>query len=472
MSTNEVVMRWRGKHSEALQDTETLETCIEGAIRAGKTTVCLWREFNAAIAYPGIHMLIARWTDDGLFGLVAPLWRRICEQAGVKLEWHSDEKYDVLPNGTRVYLRGLKSQDQTLRYAKFRGLTLARVYLDQAEEVPEDIYLELTGRLSQKGFPYQMTISPQSVEQGHWIDKRFPADNRFLPRRKYLPLSVHDNSHNLTPGYIENLIATYPPEHPKHKTLILGQRGMNVTGTPVYKGAFVRTLHEQPVAFNPALPLDCGLDFGKHHPCVVFRQHTPLGAIHYLGGVFGQDMYLEDFLPVVLRYKREWFGTPMEERWCCDPAGAADNSQGTRVNGTTILERHSINAIYQPNSNAPDVRHEMIERHAAAMRKRTPQGEAFIINSDPDRWVRVSEGNAVSDRFLADGFEAGYVWDEHYVSVGSKQMRKAKKDGWYEHGQNASEYLELNFGGLPFKRPKPAQQSTRPAATGANAWMA
>jgi len=49
--------------------------------------------------------------------------------------------------------------------------------------------------------------------------------------------------------------------------------------------------------------------------------------------------------------------------------------------------------------------------------------------------------------FLADGFEAGYVWDEHYVSVGSKQVRKAKKDGWYEHGQNATEYLELNFGG-------------------------
>src|SRR6185503_6605515 len=49
--------------------------------------------------------------------------------------------------------------------------------------------------------------------------------------------------------------------------------------------------------------------------------------------------------------------------------------------------------------------------------------------------------------FLTDGFEAGYVWDEHYVSIGSKQIRKPKKDGWYEHGQNCTEYLELNFGG-------------------------
>jgi hypothetical protein len=41
------------------------------------------------------------------------------------------------------------------------------------------------------------------------------------------------------------------------------------------------------------------------------------------------------------------------------------------------------------------------------------------------------------------------------VSEGSKQYRKAKKDGWYEHGQNAKEYLELNFGSAP---PKPRDE--------------
>jgi hypothetical protein len=25
------------------------------------------------------------------------------------------------------------------------------------------------------------------------------------------------------------------------------------------------------------------------------------------------------------------------------------------------------------------------------------------------------------------------VWDEHFVSVGSKQIRKPKKDGWFGH---------------------------------------
>jgi hypothetical protein len=73
---------------------------------------------------------------------------------------------------------------------------------------------------------------------------------------------------------------------------------------------------------------------------------------------------------------------------------------------------------------------------------------------DPERWLTISERATTPDRFLADGFEAGYVWDEHLVSVGNKQVRKPKKDGWYEHGQNCAEYLELNFGAEPPAPPR------------------
>jgi hypothetical protein len=89
----------------------------------------------------------------------------------------------------------------------------------------------------------------------------------------------------------------------------------------------------------------------------------------------------------------------------------------------------------------------MVERMAAQMRKRAAdRGEAFVINSDSERWLTISERSTTPDRFLADGFEAGYVWDDLTVSVNNKQVRRPKKDGWYEHGQNCAEYLELNFG--------------------------
>lgn len=457
-------MVWRGKHSDALLDTTTREIDIEGAVRAGKTTVCLWREFNAAVQYPGIHILLARWTDSGVYGLLLPLWRRICEQAGVRLSWHSDEEYDELPNGSRIFVRGLKAQDQTLRYSKFRGLTLARVYVDQAEEIPHDIYLELAARLSQPGFPHQITISPQSVNDNHWISREFPATNP-SPHRRYIPLSVYDNAHNLSPEVIPALERLYPPEHPQHRTLILGKRGMNVIGEPVYKGAFVRAIHEADAEFDPALPLDMALDFGKHHPCAVFRQTSALGQVRFLGGILGQDMYLDDFIDVVMRYRVEWFPNAKEIRECCDPAGASDTSHGT-AGAVKILRAKGIRPRYVPDSNSPAVRLSAIEKMAAQMRKRAADRQEALVVSGSERWLRVSAQSTQVDRFLADGFEAGYVWDEHMVSVGSKQVRKPRKDGWFEHGQNCAEYLELNFG-LSAPAPKPVPV---PAYRPVSAW--
>lgn len=442
-----VTMKWRGKHSDALLDLTTHELDVEGAIRAGKTTLCLWREFNATQECPGIPILLSRWTDRGVYGLLRPLWLTICDQAGVRVIWHPAEEYDELPNGSRVFFRGLKSQDTTLRYSKFRGLTLARVYVDQAEEVPHDVYLELAGRLSAPGFPHQITISPQSVSQDHWIAKEFPPDNT-KPSRRYIPLSVYDNAHNLSPEVIPNLGRLYPPEHPQHRTLILGQRGMNVIGEPVYKGAFQRRLHEGKADYDPLLPLEMAIDFGKHHPCVVFRQVSPLGQARYLGGILGQNLYLDAFLDVVLTHRSQWFPRALEYRECCDPAGASDTSHGTK-GALSILAEKGIHPRYVPDSNSPAVRLACVERLAGQMRRRAADGsEAFLV-SDSERWIRVSVQATVVDHFLADGFEAGYVWDEHMVSVSNKPMRKPKKDGWYEHGQNCAEYLEANFGSQP-----------------------
>jgi hypothetical protein len=453
-----------GKHWAALNET-CRELDVEGAIRSGKTTLCLVRELTAAIQNPGIHILLARWTDDSIYGLVVPLFVSLCRRAGVSLDWNAKEAFYELPNGSRVFIRGLRAQDVVQRYSKFRGLTLARVYVDQAEEIPQDVYLELAGRLSQSGFKHQITISPQSVAIDHWIAKEFPADNG-KAERKYIPLSVYDNAHNLPPEVIPALMRLYPPEHPAHRTLILGMRGMNVIGVPVYSGAFQRAIHEGPVEYDPQLPLEMALDFGKHHPCAVFRQVSALDQVRYLGGILGQDLYLDAFLDVVLHLRESWFPRPIELRECCDPAGASDTSHGTH-GALKILREKGINPRYVADSNSPAVRLAMIERMAARMRRRAADhSEAFRI-SNGDRWVRVSSQSTVVDRFLADGFEAGYVWDEHLVSVANKQVRKPKKDGWYEHGQNCAEYLEANFGGAPRKREKPTPPQYRPSS----AWL-
>ena len=453
-------MRWRGKQSTVMLAPQR-EVDVEGAIRAGKTTVCLWKEHEAARKYPGIPIMLARWTDDAVHGLIAPLWVKICDLAGDRQAWNAKESCFDWPNGTRIYIRGLKSQDQTLRYSKFRGLTLARIYIDQAEELPRDIYLECAGRLSAPGFPHQITISPQAIEDTHWIAQEFPIENSD-PHRLYVPISIYDNAHNLDASVIPALERLYPPSHPKHRTLIQGIRGMNVTGDPVYAGAFVRQLHEAPADYDARLPLDMALDFGKHHPCVVFRQTSPLGQVRFIGGILGQQLYLDDFIDIVLKYRHEWFPQPVEIRECCDPAGASDTSHGT-AGAVQALHAKGLHPRSQPDSNSPAIRLAMVERLASLMRKRAANRQEALVVSDSDRWLRISAQSTMVDRFLADGFEAGYVWDEHMVSVNNKQVRKPKKDGWYEHGMNCAEYLELNFGSEPPKeKPKPSPPRPQP----------
>ncbi|HKA40261.1 MAG TPA: phage terminase large subunit [Burkholderiales bacterium] len=466
-----LVMRWRGKQWDALVDTTTALD-LEGSLRSGKTTCALFKELTAMVDHPGLHTLLARWTEDATQSILKPIWRAILQQAGVVPRWNPLEHYDEFANGSRAYIRGLKSQDERTRYGKFRGLTLARAYIDQAEEVPKDIYLELKARLSQKGYPQQIVITPQAVDYDHWIAKEFPEDNA-IPHRRYIALSVYDNAHNLDAETLRNLEETYPLGHPKRRTLIEGRRGMNVIGEPVYAGAFNRRLHERALAFNPALPLEEAIDFGQHHPCWVCRQVDPFGAVLVLGGVQGEDLFLDDFMRTVTRYRGEWFGDVKVLKTCCDPAGTHASSQGLRQTAIELLRTHyprghAIRTV--DNSNAPDVRLAMIEELAATMRRRTSTGEAFGI--DDARWLVVSSRRGVvAEKILADGAEAGYVWSPHSVSVNHKPTRQPLKDDKYDHAMNCLEYLQLNFsprrrGPAPTAAPPPG-----PVVAGAGAWM-
>jgi hypothetical protein len=489
ITEREVRMLWRGVVAEFMQDTTRLID-FEGAFRVGKTTAALWKVFNSCMAYPGINWLICRYSDGDTQTKLKPPWRAICRQAGVRVDWDSTEMCDVFPcikdgepcpagdhghcggKRSRVYIFGIKSQDQTSRYGKFRGMTLAGIYNDQTEELPHDVFQEMMGRLSQRGYPHQLLLTPNPPEETHWLADEFPEDNHILGR-KYYSAPIHANSHNLPDDTIPGLIQAYPPSHPKHRSAVLGKRGLNVIGKPVYGGdpekglqpMFVRETHERFLKFNPHLPLITSIDYGKHHPCMLFAQYTPWSQLHVLGGIMGLNLYLEDFAPIALRHRAEWFPEVPYHDECCDPAGTHDNSQGVRNNGLQVLKDLGLNPRYDETSNAPDVRYAMVERIGGLMRKMTPQGWAFSVEKDRSKWLLVSQDAVKQWPFLADGLEAGYVWDEHWVSVGSKQVRKPKKDGWYEHGQNCLEYVELNFGGAQPSAQQRERQAERARAT-------
>jgi hypothetical protein len=140
------------------------ERCIdhEGAIRTGKSTGVGVKVFAYALQYPGIRMLVARWKSEDVEGQLRDLWRQVCAffPEDVQPAWDGGEQAYIFPNGSWVYFRSLKASEEESRYSKFRGLTLAVIWVDQAEELPQDVYTELKGRLSQKNYPKQIIITP------------------------------------------------------------------------------------------------------------------------------------------------------------------------------------------------------------------------------------------------------------------------------------------------------------------------
>jgi len=67
-----------------------------------------------------------RYLGDGVYVAFDGYAIVLSAENGVTAHWNALEHYDQLPNGSRAYIRGLKAQDATVRYGKFRGLTLAR----------------------------------------------------------------------------------------------------------------------------------------------------------------------------------------------------------------------------------------------------------------------------------------------------------------------------------------------------------
>lgn len=452
---------------------------VEGALRSAKTWTILIKLRRDIEEYPGIKIAIARWTEGDLNQKLIPDWRNVCELMACDFGmWNARESCYDFDNGSRVYCVHLKTNQKDNRYGPIRGLTVAKFYIDQLEEVPEDVYNEAALRLSQPGYPQQMIVSPNPVPETHWIARKWRKTNA-LPNHRYITLSIWDNKHNLSPVTIEAAELLYPIGHPQRPVKLEGRRGLDVKGQPVYgayngqPGAFDRARHVSSLDLNPALPLCEAYDYGYHHPCVVWYQYAPWGWLRVLGGVMGCDLHLDAFLPIVEKYRDLWFPTRRAVEATCDPAGANENAQGIRGTPVGILHdwyvTHGVKDAkgklvlpqYLSDANQPERRHAANERAATYMRRQVNGDEAFLV--DGERWMLVGfvagDFEERFENYFIDALEAGYVYEDdarHSTRLGTFWV--PKKDGFYEHPMNCFEYgVQAHVHGLPL----PGEQAAK-----------
>lgn len=436
---------WQGIHEEIFADA-TDELDVEGARMCAKTTLLLDKEIHFLKRYPGIHTFICRYTDIATKTKLKPRFEALCKVRGfTDYGWNSEELAYEFANGSKCYAFGLKAANQNERYDKIRGLDVSRVYNDQTESTPADIGQELRASLRQKGFPHQLTFSPNPPGTDHWLaDERhggFPTDNS-LPNRKYYRLTIDDNAYNLDPADIERMKRTYPPDHAKHGAMILGKRGFNVIGDPIFEDTFNRELHLRSIRYDPQQPMYEGFSAGKYNAVWVVAQRLYAGGLALLGGIIGQRLFLEDFLPIVAKHRDEWFPDVQKIRTCCPPPGSGN----ARFTCKSILQRAKLNPKDSEGANGADVQLALLEQLATYMRRRNAMGEeCFAINNDPNRWLKFERQGHEPWPFMAQAFEAGAVWDEHNRSVNNNTVRQMKDDDWFSNVVSCVQHIEINF---------------------------
>lgn len=467
-----MALGFRGPHLEFIND-ELNELDLEGARYSGKTWACSAKVARSCIKYPGIEWLIGRFANEETKTKVRPEFQRVVGlDLGVTLEWDDDAKCYLFPDvgglRSKVYAYGLKTQSIVEALSKVRGLGVACIWNDQTEELPQQISEELRFGTRQPGYPHQLIFSPNPPNEDHYLADQFPEENPF-PHRRYRRVSLYDNSHNLAEGKIAELEALYPPTHAKHKSLILGMRGPNVVGVPVYDGVFSRAIHVAPVSYNRGTLFLEAVHAGQHHPVWLAAQLSVAGGLELLGGILGKRMFLEDFMPIVNRYRLEWFDPADDKiRLCSDPPPSAEET-GVRFTDLDILRNLGLKPRFKASANAPDVREAVIQNLATLMRRH----HGLTINQDATKWLTVTPQVTKQSKSLVDALEGSYVWDANQVSVANKRVRQPKADEWLEGWMRSLENLCLNF--CSIKTPTTAQRGARPPSsvpmTRSDSWL-
>lgn len=439
-------------HQAIKSDWKTPELLIEGSLNCAKTTVGLDKEIDALLKWPGIPILLARWTQDAVDSKLRKAFEDILTIRNIKADWDAKDKIYRFENGSSAHMFGLKAVSGTERFSKIRGLGVNRICVDQAEELDRAVAAELRQRLrpdliatvSNRRFPYQLTLICNPSEDSFWLSRDFPTDDKIKGRKLY-SLSIFDNK-KLEQEVIDTSLRTFPLGHPKYETMVMGRRGLNVIGDPIYENLYQRSIHVRPLTIRADGYLIEAFYCGTHNPVWVVGQRTSYGGLLLLGGIIGRKLSLDDFLPLVKQYRREWFPL-MSVKSSTTPMGGTYLTSGSRYTLLNILNEAKLKPVWKQNGNAPDVQLGMIEVLSGMLRRRMiTKEESFGIETSQERWLEASVEDGIQQKpFLTFAFEGGYVWDEHMVSVSNKQVRTPKEDDWYFNAMRCVETLLLNF---------------------------
>lgn len=177
-----------------------------GGVGAGKSMIMLMRVIFECMSQDNNYFLVGRTTYQEIHDVLIKDFMEICHPSWIK-EYRKTPHPTVILHTfsgktSEIIFRNLDGMSR----GELLGLNLGGFAIDQAEDVPEDVFLTLKGRLRRPGIKHRvfMTSNPKLS----WLFRVFkqqPEDNY-----RVFEASTLENKTNLPEEYVADLLK-YPP---------------------------------------------------------------------------------------------------------------------------------------------------------------------------------------------------------------------------------------------------------------------
>ena len=255
-----------------------------GAIRGGKTAICLFTLHFLCVNYPGLKCHVIRNTYPNLTSTTIPSFLKLCPSRRIinrsKSYYNNYFEYD---NGSRIYFFAENfKNDKDLD--RFKGLETNIFLLEQMEELQQATFLKAIERCGShylRGYDNLPglilgTFNPTSG----WLKEEIyeKSKNNTLPDTYYyLNARPTDNAY-VTQAQWENWKTL---DKVSYARFIEGDWEAKDLAT-LFMYSFNLTSHVQDVEFNPNEPLYLSFDFNITPITAILFQYRPNSYIHVL----------------------------------------------------------------------------------------------------------------------------------------------------------------------------------------------
>lgn len=191
---------------ELFWEAEERFVLFSGGLGCGKSMILLLRCIFEAMSQPNNYGLIGRQSYQEIHDVLLKEFFEICHPSWI-VEYRKTPHPTVIlktfSGGTsEIIFRNLDK----LSKGELLGLNLGFFAIDQAEDVPEEIFLTLKGRLRRAGIKHRGLMS--SNPKLSWLYRAFKQ--RPEVGYRLIEASTMENEKNLPPEYIADL-QRYPP---------------------------------------------------------------------------------------------------------------------------------------------------------------------------------------------------------------------------------------------------------------------